>query len=380
MFAKILLALVTLSVGSISLAEPNLSARTDLGGLPAYPDDKNPSRYYYVPSPLGLSKSENGQPALHLLVTRYVGTQLSGDQGKWVNRNILSVRFHRPGLPGYQKRDALDILKSRGIARPRLLPLPLYGIEGAIQYTPVDSQTTVNLPVEGIFKNAEDPSSTKPASLWTEREFSLSLGPNDAQLLLDSLTKGGVLISFAYAYLARSSQGSAELPVTLSGSPELLDFLKQRIDAATNESAVMVSTVHADAIAMSIEPENSKFHITRLDINDRLPPGYASLYIYCYDFQQEMVSGLYAKRVEIRARSPTGSTVRSALEFGKKTPEVYAQTLSIPFAVNFSEPFQYRVVSIFETGRREVVIPWTERSNWAGILDISFDPGDDQME
>ena len=59
MFAKIFLALLALSVGSISRAEPNLSARTDLDGLPAYPDHKNPSRFYYVPSPLDLSKSEN---------------------------------------------------------------------------------------------------------------------------------------------------------------------------------------------------------------------------------------------------------------------------------------------------------------------------------
>jgi len=372
----ILMLLVSLSHATSADAEPDLTALTFLGELSAYPDDQQANRFYYVPRALKIPKSENGHPALHLLVTRYVGSQLTGDQGEWINRNILSVRFHRPDISPEQKRRARNILISRGIAKPRLVPLPLFGIEGAIQYTAVDSQSVVNLPADGFFKNVNDPSSAKPASLWTERQYSLSLGPNDAQLLMEALSSGGVLISFAYAYLAKSSQSSADLPFELSGSPELVDFLQERIDVAAGEDLEMVSTVRADAIALSIEPENSEFHITKLDINDRLPPGYGSLDVYCYDFQQEMVPGQYAKRIDIRAQSPTGKTVQSFLEFTKKTPEVYAQSLNIPFAVKFSAPFYYRVVSVYETGRVEEVTPWTEREQWSGVLDISYNPSD----
>lgn len=375
-FAAILLVLVALGNGTRADAKPDLAALTVLADLSIYPDDRNPSRFYYVPSPLSISRSENGRPALHLLVTRYVGSQVSGDQGAWVNRNILSVRFHRPEISPEQKRRAREILVSRGIVKPRLMPLPLYGIEGVIQYTAVDSQTVTNLPAEGLFKNADDPLSETSASLWTERQFSLSLGPNDAQLLIDALTRGGVLVSFAYAYLAKSTHSRSGLPLELSGSPELVDFLNERIDAVTGGDAEFVTTVHADAIALSIESENSEFHITKLDINDRLPPGYGSLDIYCYDFQQEMVPGQYAKRIEIKAKSPTGKTVTSALEFTRKTPEVYAQSLNIPFAVDFSEPFSYRVISVYETGRVEEVTPWTERTQWSGILDITHSPDD----
>jgi hypothetical protein len=375
-FALMLIVLVFLCHVRNADAEPNLEALTFLGDLSAYPDDKKANRFYYVPRALRISNSENGHPALHLLVTRYVGSQAAGDQGQWINRNILSVRFHRPEISSDQKRQALNILKSRGIVKPRLVPLPLFGVEGAIQYTAVDSQSIVNLPVDGFFKNSDDPLSSESASLWTERQYSLSLGPNDAQLLLSSLSQGGVLVSFAYAYLAKSTHSRSGPQLELSGSPDLVDFLQERIDVAAGEDLEMVSTVRADAIALSIEPENSEFHITKLDINDRLPPGYGSLDVYCYDFQQEMVPGQYAKRIDIRAESPTGKTVRSSLEFTQKTAEVYAQSLNIPFAVKFSAPFYYRVVSILETGRVEEVTPWTERAQWSGVLDITHIPGD----
>ena len=376
LLALLFMGLVSIGHTTSADAEPNLAAPTLLGEISAYPDDKYANRFYYVPRALSISKSENGHPALHLLVTRYVGSQHTGDESEWINRNILSVRFDRPDISPEQKRHARNILISRGIVKPRLMPLPLFGIEGAIQYTAVDSQTVINLPVDGTFKNADDPSSGSPASLWTERQFSLSLGPNDAQLLMSSLSQGGVLVSFAYAYLAKSTLQGAELPFELSGSPELVEFLKDRIDVVAGDDVEMLSTVRADAIALSIEPENSEFHITKLDINDRLPPGYASLDVYCYDFQQDMVPGQYAKRIDIKAQSPTGKTVQSSLEFTKKTSEVYAQSFNIQFAVNFSAPFYYRVVSVYETGRVEEVTPWTEREQWAGILDITHDPGE----
>jgi hypothetical protein len=377
LFALLLIALVFLGHASRADAEPNLAVLTSLGELSVYPDDRYPNRFYYVPGALQIARSENGQPALHLLLTRYVGTQFAGDQGEWINRNILSVRFHRPELTAEQKRKARNILSSRGVINPRLVPLPLYGIEGAIQYTAVDSETVVNLPVDGVFKNSDEPLTSARTSLWTERQYSLSLGPNDAQLLLSALDQGGVLISFAYAYLAKSAQGSSGLPIELSGSPEVMDVLKERIDLAAGEDSEMISTVRADAIALSIEPEHSEFHITKMDINDRLPPGYASLDVYCFDFQQETVPGQYAKRIEIKATSPTGKTVKSFLEFARKTPEVYAQSFNIPFAVKFSEPFEYRVVSVFETGKVEEVTPWTERAEWSGVLDISHTPDEE---
>lgn len=374
--AVILVLLFSLTNTNLVHAEPNLATSSMAGDLSMYPDDKNPRRFYYVPRPLSISISENGRPALQLLVTRYVGSQLSDDQGLWVNRNILSVRFHRPEISHDQKHRAREVLISRGVVRPHIVPLPLYGIEGAIQYTAVDSETITNLPVEGFFKNVDGPSSAKSSSLWSERQFSLSLGPNDAQLLLGALSKGGVLVSFSYAYLAKSTLRKSEQPLRLSGSQELVDFLQDRIELAAGEDIEFVSTVHADAIALSIEPENSQFHITKIDINDRLPPGYGSLDIYCYDFQQETVAGQYAKRIEIRAKSPTGKIVRSELKFSKKNPEVYAQSLNIPFAVNFAEPFFYRIISIFESGRTEEVTPWTEKTQWSGTLDITHNTVD----
>lgn len=361
--------LLFMATADSALAAPNLALPTVLGDLRAYPDDVDSNRYYYVPKPMLIAQSESGRPAMHLLVTRYLGTRHAGDQGEWVNRNILSVRFRLPVVAFSDIKKAKQSLISQGLNNVRLGPLPLYAIEGAIQYTAVDSESVVNLPSNGFLQGAG--SEATASSLWSERTYSLSLGPQDAQILLEAMNNGSVALSFSYAYFAKSAGGDQKASISVTGSAELVDALQQRVDsiAATTEEKIIA--VHADAIAITVDASDAEFHITKLDINDRLPPGYASLDIYCYDFQQDMVAQQYAKNIEIKAQSPTGKTVKAMLSFTRATPEIYAQSLNIPFAVKFSAPFQYRVVSIYETGQRQVVTPWTERSSWAGILDIS---------
>jgi hypothetical protein len=117
--------------------------------------------------------------------------------------------------------------------------------------------------------------------------------------------------------------------------------------------------------------------VNKIDINDRLPPGYASLDIYCYDFQQDLVPGQFAKRVEIEALSPTGKIVRTAIAFSRSSPEIYGQLLRIPRAVDFTAPYRYRVISVMETGELKEIIAWTERERWAEMLDITSNPDEE---
>ena len=240
---------------------------------------------------------------------------------------------------------------------------------------PVDSNEQLSLPATGIVTQSSD-DTKRSTSLWVERTYSLPLGNNDAQILSEALENGQTAISFSYAYIARFDERN-NLDLEITGDLELAEELQTRLLDIASKTEKRIAIAHSDAIAISIDPQNIEYHLSKIDINDRLPPGYASLDIYCYDFQQDLVPGQFVKRLEIEAQSPTGRTVHAAMSFTKSSPEIYGQLLRIPRAVDFTAPFRYRVVSILDSGKQEEVVAWTERERWAEILDISHSPDDD---
>jgi hypothetical protein len=172
-----------------AFAYPNLDSATQINGLTIYQDAEKLNQHYYLPVPIEIATTENGRPALMLMMSRYVGTRTLGDQGDWITRNFLSVRLHMPHISDAQLNTVKASLRARGIANPRIKRLGLYGIEGAINFTPVDSTEQFNLPATGIVTEG-DPGADRLASQWTERTYSLSLGDNDAQLLSSALESG----------------------------------------------------------------------------------------------------------------------------------------------------------------------------------------------
>jgi len=357
------------TVVSSAYAYPDLDTATQINGLTIYQDAELPFQHYYLPPSIEIATTENGKPAFMLMMSRYVGARHLGDEGDWITRNFLSVRLRIPQVSSVSINAVKTRLKANGIANPRLKRLPLFGIEGAINFTPVDSNESISLPATGIVTQDET-RERSASSQWLERTYSLALGNNDAQLLSASLEDGQTLISFSYAYIARfDEKNSPELESF--GDRELAEELQDRLVDIASKTEKRIVTVHADALTISISPSDLEHHVSKVDINDRLPPGYASLDIYCFDFQQELVPGQFAKRVEIEALSPTGRTVRASLEFTNSTPEVYGQQLRISRAVDFAAPYRYRVVSVMESGKQEEIVAWTDRERWAEILDIT---------
>lgn len=350
-------------------AYPDLDTATQINGLTIYQDAKIPYQHYYLPASIQIATTENGKPAFMLMMSRYVGARHLGDEGDWITRNFLSVRLHIPQVSSASINAVKTHLRANGIARPRLKRLPLFGIEGAINFTPVDSNESISLPATGIVTQDETGGGST-TSQWLERTYSLALGNNDAQILSASLEDGQTLISFSYAYIARfDEQNNPDLEIL--GDRELAEELKNRLTEIASKTEKRIAIAHADALTISISPADLESHVSKIDINDRLPPGYASLDIYCFDFQQELVPGQFAKRVEIEALSPTGRTVHASLAFTKSTPEVYGQQLRISRAVDFAAPYRYRVVSVMESGKQEEIVAWTDRERWAEILDIT---------
>jgi hypothetical protein len=333
-----------------------------------YRDSDKANKYYYLPEPITIAETEDGRPDLSLLLTRYVGTAHQGDQGKWINRNLLSVRFRMKQADPSDISAIKRILRSRGLKNVKVVSLPLYAVAASIQYTPVDSETSIGLDGKG-FATTDEPDAQSVAN-WRERAYLLSLGENDAGLLVEALENGQVLISFSYAYLARFDDRD-EVAFNAAGAVELVEGLSEQIDKIVPETTTNVATAYSNAIALVLDPAAAKQHITKLDINESMPPGYAVLDVYCFDFQQDLIPGQYAKRVEVEATSPTGKKFSSALAFTSSDPEVYGQRLRVPYAVDFKEPYRYRVISVMKTGQQEEVMPWTERTRWAEVLDIS---------
>jgi hypothetical protein len=350
-------------------AYPDLDTAIQINGLTIYQDAETPYQHYYSPPSIEIATTENGRPAFMLMMSRYVGARHLGDEGDWITRSFLSVRLRIPQVSGDSINAVKSHLRANGIANPRIKRLPLFGIEGAINFTPVDSDESISLPATGIVTQEQSGEASK-TSQWVERTYSLALGNNDAQILSASLEVGKTLISFSYVYIARfDERNNPELEV--HGDRELAEELKGRLADIASKTEKRIAIAHADALTISISPSDLEHHVSKIDINDRLPPGYASLDIYCYDFQQELVPGQFAKRVDIEALSPTGRTVHASLAFTKSTPEVYGQQLRISRAVDFAAPYRYRVVSVMESGKQEEIVAWTDRERWAEILDIT---------
>jgi hypothetical protein len=365
--------LASCCISYCSYANPLLGSAEVIAERLVYRDSDKPNKFYYLPDPIVIAETDDGRPDLSLLLTRYVGTAHQGDQGEWINRNLLSVRFRMKRAEKSDIDAIKKILRSRGLRNAKVVTLPLYAVAASIQYTPVDSETSIALGGNGFATSHT--SDAHSVANWRERAYLLSLGENDAGLLVNALENGQVLISFSYAYLARF-EDREEVAIDIAGADDRLEGLSEQIDEIVPETTSNVTAAYSDAIALVLDPATANNHIRRLDINESMPPGYAVLDVYCFDFQQEIIPGQYAKWVEVEATSPTGKRFSTVLTFTRSEPEVYGQRLRVPYAIDFKKPYRYRVTSVLETGKVEEVTPWTVREEWSGVLDISHIPDD----
>ena len=358
--AMVLLALAARPAG----AAPDLRAGRPAGPLIVYPDDRRSSLFYYPPGELALAVDSEGRPDLHLLEMRYIGNVAGGDRGTAVFRSLLSFKVRMAGPTPEEVRAASAALAAMGMRRPELRPLPVRRLDTALVYaTPTADERP--LP-EGHFEAVGEES----GGTWTTRFYTLALDPATADLFGQTLRAGQLVLSVGYAFYADGL--GPDRPLTeLSGTPALVAELSSRLESGekgTDPAAPVL--VRAGAVAVTVDGKRWPDLFRRVDVNESVPPGYAALDLYCYDFRDGLRPGLYEKQVEIEAQAVGGGRTVLTTLFRRAEPELYARSLRFPVAVRLDRPYRYRVIETFDDGRT-AASPWIDRGSWTELLDVT---------
>ena len=366
-----LLSGALLSATTSALAQPDLKNSKQVGTLIVYADDRWSNLYYYAPNALTLAELFPGKPDLRVLQMRYTGTAAGGDQGHQVYRSLLSFRIRMPAITVDELQAAKRLL-SPSVETIELRPLPIRRVEAVLVYTSLSREAERSQPTTlpaGHFQESEEEHTTPSNVYWSERIYTLSLDNDTAQVFWSAFQKGQVVLSVAYAFMADGVEDDVD-NVKLTGSSELIEALEAQIRKHSSDPHQRTTVVvRAGAFAVTTDAEKWPDLFMRVDLNDRIPPGYAALDIYCYDFQKRDID-VYEKRVDIEAEGVAGDPVRIETRFRGRQPEIYARNLRFPFAVRLDRPYRYRVVNTALDGSMTET-PWQVQANWVMILDIT---------
>jgi hypothetical protein len=338
------LAAVAFAAGSAAAqARPNLDAPRTVSGLTIYSDDARPGLFYYGPGALAVARDAEGRPDVHFLAVRYTGTAATADRGRTIARGLITFTVTQEA----PRASAIDAARrALGVgalgAGAELRPLPIRRLDAALDYAaPGQVQDPTELPA-GHFEDAEDAPQAEGA--WTTRSYTLGLDAPAADLFGSALTKGQLVISVAYSFHAEG------------------------VDADGKE--VKDRTVRASAFDVGLDVNRWPDLIRKVDLNERVPPDYPLLDVYCYDFRDALHPGLYEKQVEVEAEGVGGRPVSARVRFGQDQPDLYASGLRFRVAVRLDRPYRYRVTAVAADGT-STLGAWQARDSWNQLLDVT---------
>jgi len=363
-------------------AAPNLSTGHRVYTLTVYADSSRPDLFYYAPPEIELAKDSDGKPDFHFLMTRYTGTATSADRGVERTKSLISFRVRLPRVDPAELARAAQSLGVQGRA-PEIRPMPVRALRTALVYATVGAggPDTVALP-GGRLESSPDAPGAESEAYWTERVCNVGLDSLSAQVFQTAIEKGQVILSVGYAFLADGSTDAALDPGQLTGSPALLAELQRQLGsmAAPRDSAAAASrplrVIGSGAIEIGLDVKRWPDLVRRVDLNDRVPPGYAALDVYCYDFNNELRPDLAEKRVEIDAESIGGRRVKLDTMFHNTEPDIYSAGMRFPVAVRLDRPYRFRVSETRLDGTSSVG-RWQEVSSWNKILDVTSNKAPD---
>jgi hypothetical protein len=362
---------------SSAAAEPDLRQGRAAGALTVYPDDGRHTLFYYPPGDLAVA-TRDGAPDIHLLHARYTGSVVTRDQGTSRLRSIFTVRVVLNGPTATQLTAARAALAKDTAGTVELRPLPIRRLETVIVYAPVaESAPPAAQPLPAGHFESADAAPPRQQGFWSERVYTLRLGPEDAQLLSAALEHGRVAFSIGYAFLAAGIGPDQPLD-ELSGSPMLVEQLSAAIakpaSGTTADTPDRVEpaphVVRAGAVDVTADRSRWPQVVQRVDINESVPPGYAALDLYCFDFNQGGESRLYEKQVEIEAAGVGGAPVTLTTSFSRAQPDLYARSVRFAVAVRLDRPYRFRVTEIAGDGT-SYTTPWREQGSWTELLDVT---------
>lgn len=353
------------------LAVPDLATQMEVEEITVVRDREASNTFYYLPNSLDIGRDDDGGPRLTYTSTAYSGSVVHGDAGIVDFRVSLYARVVRKNHDAAKYQSAVSELKRRFGAQVVLREMPISKVEASLLYARLDGE-----PVAigtGFFEPTQVNDDVN--SVWQERDVFLLLDTNSAQVLEAALRNGTLGVSLTYSFYAEAWIASEEVgEVTISGSVEdaivleslvVDEFFEEQV--SPKPSAVIVA---AGAIPIEIAPEYRDSRIRRYHLDGTAPPDYASLVIYCFDFQNSAQSTLFEKVVEFEATGVTGGTTKHAAVFSNDAPELYGRTIRFPFAVDLTEPFRWRVHDLLLSGEL-ITSEWHTETSWAETIDVS---------
>lgn len=347
-----------------------------------YSDSDSPMTFYYGPGKLSVAADQDGQPEISFLQMRYMGTEATGDGGDFRTRSILSFKVGMDPVTGEKLAGLRSELRKAGKQVNLLKPLPMRKIETTLNYTPIvgsdeqpaEAKDTAAKPIgSGSLEKSETKDTT--AGYWTERVFTIAPDNFTSQALWDAFQTGKVMLSLTYSFYSDGIPPEEQKPVVESNLPVEVPAELQPKQESDSEKKRDPRIVLTDTVAVTVDAKSYPSRFQRVDINESVPPGYAALSVYCYDFNNSIRPDLYLKAVEIEAVSVEGETVRNEATFTRASPDVYSATVKFRFAVSLKEPYKYRIRELTSDGK-EKMKPWQAAKSWTGILDVTTPPED----
>lgn len=354
---------------TVATAQPDFSTKQVIEGTIIYRDFQNKDLFYYAPGKLRLVEDAGQKPAFKFLQMRYTGTKATADQGARRFNSLLKFKVSFENATPEMLKSFMKYLPVRN-EDIEFRMLPLHKIEAILVYASIDHKESRNHVLTGGFFGE---SAEASGDLWQERIYTLRLDPHSAQAFEQAFESGRSLLSVGYAYYAYGvNNNPAELD--LQGDEGLVSEMKQRFsqmaDTIAGDSEVSARLVLADAFQIIIDTQKYPDLIEKVDINENIPPDYAAVDVYCYDFNNQLRPDLHAKKIEIKAEGVGNQQVVTKVIFRERDADIYAHNIRFKHSVRMDFPLQYRIIEITKEGNINV-FPWKKQKSWSEVLDVT---------
>lgn len=361
------IALFLLAVPALAAAVPDFSQRLDVEGLTVVRDRESPRTFYFLPNAIEIVTSDDGGPRIAFTVAVYTGSVVHGDQGDRSIRASFYARVRRADHDPLRYRNAADELARRFGPGTVLREIPVSRLDAKLVYAGPDGiEQTAG---EGFFEPVDE---GPRGVVWQERDVFLALDPVNAQLVERLLANGDPGLTLSYAFHARAWTAADAAGEIAAEGFDAAALEEIAADAQGPQAEPAQVLVQADAIPIRIAEELRASRMQRYHLESTTPPDYASLVVYCFDFRDELRAGLFEKVVVIEASGVVGGTTRHLAVFSGASPEIYAQTVRFPFAVDLRKPYRWRAEEVLVTGELQVG-DWMESTSWVDPIDATGD-------
>ncbi len=369
--SKIAGLLLLAALPHVLLGQPDFSRPVEAAGIRCFFDSSDEQMIYYSPGALSIARDREEQPDFNFLQTRYTGNVIYDDRNSIRFNSVIRFRVVMEQIPA-EKIGAIKSILRPGKNSVQLRPLPLSDIKSNLVFTPVEKNSPASdtTTFSGGNLSAENRKGrSQKGTYWREREYSLRLEKHSSQAVRNMLEKGQTLMSLTYAFF---SDGVNAPPETLlsNGEKKLLEEITETVEQKRDSVEIKRVCVRSDAFSVRLDAGKWPELMRQVDINEQVPPGYAALEVRCYDFNNRLRSGLFAKQIEIKAKGAGRGDVVSKAAFSKEDPDINVHHIKFPYAVRLDQPFYYRVTSISQEKPPERT-PWIKRERWADIIDIT---------